>query len=148
MRNDERRSDRRRVAACCAAALLSWLAPSAPAAAQPDYDFDVVWKAAVDECFDGIGNPYPPVVAGACPTGQPKRNAGYVFALTTTADSVWYATVANTAFSSAMTAGVTVRRFAARAACGTATASRVKRRARIRSSPCRSMAACSFFFSG
>jgi len=57
----------------------------------------VRWKAPVDECFDGVGNPYPPVVGGACQDGQPKRNAGYIFSLTTTEESVWYGTVANTA---------------------------------------------------
>lgn len=82
-----------------AAALLGFAALAATAVAAPraGVGFDVVWKAAVDECFDGIGNPYPPVVDGQCAQGRPKRNDGYLFALTTTPDAVWYGTVANTA---------------------------------------------------
>ena len=97
MSHDTRRSNRWRAAALCGTALMLGFAVSAPASAGKTAKFKTLWKAPVDECFDGIGNPYPPLVGGVCQAGQPKRNAGYVFSLTTTEDSVWYGTVANTA---------------------------------------------------
>ena len=95
MSHERRRSDRWHVAVRCCLALMLGLTAAAPASA--GIKFKKRWKAPVDECFDGVGNPYPPLVGKKCEAGQPKRNAGYVFALTTTEDSVWYGTVANTA---------------------------------------------------
>ena len=97
MREERRRAERGRALSVSSALLILAFAVAAPASAGRLYDFEVVWKAPVDECFDGIGNPYPPLVDGICSAGQPKRNAGYVFALTTNEESVWYGTVANTA---------------------------------------------------
>jgi hypothetical protein len=54
-------------------------------------------KAAPDECFAGIGQPYPPLQAdGTCPAGSiPKRNQGYVWGLTQVGTQVWFGTDAN-----------------------------------------------------
>jgi hypothetical protein len=57
-------------------------------------------KAQADECFDGIGNPYPPIeiVNGEpfCAQGVEKVNQGYVWGLTRQGNSLWFGTVANT----------------------------------------------------
>ncbi len=59
---------------------------------------EVVSKAKPDECFNGIGQPYKPLVKGECTEAneQPKVNAAYVWGLTGTSDYVWFGTMANT----------------------------------------------------
>jgi len=54
-------------------------------------------KAAPDECFAGIGQPYPPLQAGGtCPSGSiPKRNQAYVWGLTQVGTQLWFGTAAN-----------------------------------------------------
>jgi len=58
----------------------------------------VVSKAKPDECFNGIGQPYKPLIEGECTEAneQPKVNAAYVWGLTGTSDYVWFGTMANT----------------------------------------------------
>ncbi len=53
-------------------------------------------KAQPDECFDGIGNPYPPMTNGACPAGSQKKvNQAYVWGLARTGDTFWFGTAPN-----------------------------------------------------
>jgi hypothetical protein len=53
-------------------------------------------KAAVDECYAGIGVDYPPVDAdGTCPSGKPKRNQGYLWGLTKHKNNLWFGTIPN-----------------------------------------------------
>jgi hypothetical protein len=59
---------------------------------------ELLAKADPDECFNGIGNEFKPLVEGEC-TGeneQPKVNAAYVWGLTQTDDYIWFGTMANT----------------------------------------------------
>ncbi len=56
---------------------------------------EVEAKAQPDECFAGVGNPYPP--GPPCPTGsQPKVNEAYIWGMTKQGDNIWFGTVANT----------------------------------------------------
>ncbi|MFG1915221.1 hypothetical protein [Micromonospora sp. NPDC048898] len=50
-------------------------------------------KAAPDECFAGIGVPYPP--GPPCAEGQPKVNQAYVWGLAQTGRRLWFGTGAN-----------------------------------------------------
>lgn len=55
-------------------------------------------KAKPDECYAGIGNPYPagPDAAGNCPEGsQPKVNQSYVWGVAKSGDDIWFGTAAN-----------------------------------------------------
>lgn len=53
-------------------------------------------KAAPDECFDGIGQPYPEMNEdGTCPSGVPKRNQSYVWGLTQSNGKLYFGTAAN-----------------------------------------------------
>src|SRR5207248_11766045 len=55
-----------------------------------------VAQATPDECFAGIGNPYPPIVGGTCPSGSiPKTNLTYTWGLTSTGGDVWIGTGPN-----------------------------------------------------
>lgn len=59
---------------------------------------ELLTKAKPDECFNGVGKEYKPLVEGEC-TGedeQPKVNAAYVWGLTQTSDYIWFGTMANT----------------------------------------------------
>jgi hypothetical protein len=70
----------------------------------------VLAKAPVDECFEGIGLPYPPLTDGQClQGGLEKRNQAYVWGLTRSDDWIFWGTVANvpcTALSNFMPAGM------------------------------------------
>ncbi|MCX6029955.1 MAG: hypothetical protein NT169_11755 [Chloroflexi bacterium] len=50
-------------------------------------------KAQPDECFDGIGSPYPP--GPPCATGRAKVNQSYVWGLTKTGNDLWFGTATN-----------------------------------------------------
>jgi len=61
-----------------AAVLLSATVALAPVA--DPYDWTLIGKAQADECFAGVGVPYPP--GPPCASGQPKVNQAYVWGLT------------------------------------------------------------------
>ncbi|WP_432843333.1 hypothetical protein [Dactylosporangium sp. CA-092794] len=50
-------------------------------------------QAAPDECFAGVGQPYPS--GPPCGTGTPKVNQSYVWGLTRSDDRIWFGTGAN-----------------------------------------------------
>jgi hypothetical protein len=50
-------------------------------------------KAQPDECFNGMGNPYP--AGPPCAEGQPKVNQAYVWGMTKADDNLWFGTGAN-----------------------------------------------------
>ncbi|AGL21058.1 hypothetical protein [Actinoplanes sp. N902-109] len=86
----------RRVVAVGAAALLAVGAAVSPAAAantKLTYKFNLLAKAKPDECFNGVGNPYP--AGPPCKTGKPKVNQAYVWGLTQVGTTLWYGTGAN-----------------------------------------------------
>ncbi|RZU50314.1 hypothetical protein EV385_2082 [Krasilnikovia cinnamomea] len=63
-------------------------------AADPDpYTFHLLAKAKPDECFNGIGQPYP--AGPPCAEGQAKVNQAYVWGLTRVGSSIWFGTGAN-----------------------------------------------------
>jgi hypothetical protein len=66
---------------------------SKPQIPQPIFAKKVVAKAQPDECYNGIGNPYPP--GPPCSEGQPKVNQAYVWGLTQQGN-VWFGTAPNT----------------------------------------------------
>lgn len=69
-------------------------APMLPQGAFPlPMDGKLLAKAQPDECFDGIGNPYPP--GPPCASGAPKVNQAYVWGLTKVADTLWFGTAPN-----------------------------------------------------
>ena len=53
----------------------------------------VLAKAEPDECYDGIGNPYPP--GPPCATGRSKVNQSYIWGLTRSGNDLWFGTAAN-----------------------------------------------------
>ncbi len=55
--------------------------------------FDLLAKAKPDECFDGIGKPYP--AGPPCASGKAKVNQAYVWGLTQAGTNVWFGTGAN-----------------------------------------------------
>lgn len=60
-------------------------------------DAELLAKAAPDECFNGVGNPYDPNVNDCSDIGeQPKVNQAYVWGMTKTDTHIWFGTVANT----------------------------------------------------
>jgi hypothetical protein len=59
------------------------------AAAAPE----LLAKAAPDECYDGIGNPYPP--GPPCAQGRPKVNQAYVWGLAKDGRQLWFGTAPN-----------------------------------------------------
>ncbi|GAA2505503.1 hypothetical protein [Winogradskya humida] len=68
--------------------------PAAEAATKQTYKFSLLAKAQPDECFAGIGQPYP--AGPPCPAGsKPKVNQAYVWGLTQTGPTIWYGTGAN-----------------------------------------------------
>ncbi|MGA5301498.1 hypothetical protein ACPCHT_16330 [Nucisporomicrobium flavum] len=69
------------------------LAVSPTTVAQAD-TFELLGKAAADECFAGIGQPYP--AGPPCAEGKPKVNQAYVWGLTRAGQQVWFGTGANT----------------------------------------------------
>ncbi|MFG2044557.1 hypothetical protein ACGFI8_41600, partial [Dactylosporangium sp. NPDC048998] len=54
---------------------------------------ELLAKAAPDECFAGVGQPYPP--GPPCTTGKPKVNQSYVWGMTKSGDRIWFGTGAN-----------------------------------------------------
>jgi hypothetical protein len=94
------RLSRARRAAALAAALAALIAASllARAAAAPAASttatFTLINKAPIDECFAGIGVPYPP--GPPCPSGStPKVNGAYVWSMVEPPGAVWYGTAPN-----------------------------------------------------
>ncbi|WP_306204808.1 hypothetical protein [Actinoplanes sp. RD1] len=86
----------RRLLAAGAIALLAVgaaVSPAAAAASKVTYKFDLLAKAKPDECFNGVGQPYPS--GPPCKTGQPKVNQAYVWGLTQVGKTIWYGTGAN-----------------------------------------------------
>ncbi|BCL12451.1 hypothetical protein [Micromonospora sagamiensis] len=63
--------------------------PAAPAPPGPE----LLAKATPDECFAGIGEPYPP--GPPCRVGVPKVNQSYVWGLTKSGDQLWFGTAPN-----------------------------------------------------
>ena len=57
------------------------------------YNLTRLAKAKPDECFNGIGQPYP--VGPPCAEGQSKVNQAYVWGLTRIGNDVWFGTGAN-----------------------------------------------------
>lgn len=85
------RSARLPAAIVCALLLLLTAAPASAAVA--DYEITLLGKAAPDECFAGIGKPYPP--GPPCARGQAKVNQGYVWGMARAGGRVWFGTGAN-----------------------------------------------------
>lgn len=53
-------------------------------------------KTAPDECYNGIGQPYPELNPdGTCPEGIPKRNQSYVWGLTQSGGKLYFGTASN-----------------------------------------------------
>ena len=53
-------------------------------------------QAIPDECFNGIGEDYPPINPdGTCLQGQPKTNQSYIWGLTEESGKLWFGTLAN-----------------------------------------------------
>ena len=85
------------------AADSSWIAQlffalnSSPPAAKPAFKNKLLARAKPDECFDGIGNPYPPISQdGTCSQGQPKTNEAYIWGLTREkGGKLWFGTAPN-----------------------------------------------------
>lgn len=67
---------------------------STSAAGLPVMTKGLLAKAAPDECYNGIGNPFPP--GPPCSQGKPKVNQSYVWGLTKYGNNLWFGTVANT----------------------------------------------------
>ena len=67
--------------------------PSLGALVQGTLGRELLAKAKRDECFNGIGNPYPS--APPCVEGQDKVNQGYVFGLAKNGNDLWMGTSAN-----------------------------------------------------
>ncbi|MEU3457308.1 hypothetical protein ABZ671_27450 [Micromonospora sp. NPDC006766] len=57
------------------------------------YSYRLLAKAQPDECFAGVGVPYP--VGPPCATGQPKVNQAYVWGMTKVSTKIWFGTGAN-----------------------------------------------------
>ena len=65
-----------------------------PAPAADTYSSRLLGKAVPDECFAGIGQPYP--AGPPCAQGQAKVNQSYVWGMTRVGRQVWFGTGANT----------------------------------------------------
>jgi hypothetical protein len=99
-----RASRRRRLSAVAVVALttvgLTTLVSAPSAAADSpqyipggEYAYKLLAKAQPDECFNGIGQPYP--AGPPCEVGQPKVDQSYVWGLTQVGSKVWFGTGAN-----------------------------------------------------
>lgn len=82
------------LAGLAAALVLGAGAAVTPVQAADTYTFRLLGKAAPDECFAGIGQPYP--AGPPCAQGQAKVNQAYVWGLTRVGRQVWFGTGANT----------------------------------------------------
>ncbi|SCL36659.1 hypothetical protein GA0074692_4409 [Micromonospora pallida] len=60
---------------------------------QPKPNPQVIAKAAPDECFAGVGQPYP--AGPPCASGQAKVNHGYLWGMTRAGDDIWFGSGAN-----------------------------------------------------
>jgi hypothetical protein len=92
--------------ALAAALVLVVVASAAPASAATTtetYDYKLLAKAKVDECFNGIGVPYP--AGPPCAEGQAKVNQAYVWGLTKVGTDVWFGTGTN---NNCLTSGATL----------------------------------------
>jgi len=78
-------------ALCFASAGTAQIQPS------PILTDQLLAQAAPDECFAGIGQPYPAMLSpGVCPSGSvPKTNQAYVWGLTQSGTKLWFGTAAN-----------------------------------------------------
>lgn len=86
------RTSRRYLAAFVVLA-IPVLAPS-PCSDPLSLERTLLAKAQPDECYAGLGQPYP--AGPPCPAGsQPKVNQAYVFGLTDSHDRLWFGTSAN-----------------------------------------------------
>jgi hypothetical protein len=86
------------VVVAATAALLPVLALMAPSSGSasgsaPDARRELLAKAQPDECFNGIGNPYPD--GPPCAEGQAKVNQAYVWGMTQAGDTLMFGTGAN-----------------------------------------------------
>ena len=77
--------------------------PAEAAAAANGYRLALLAKAKPDECFNGIGQPYP--AGPPCAVGQAKVNQAYVWGLTKVGDDVWFGTGTN---NQCLTSGATL----------------------------------------
>ncbi|WP_245730472.1 hypothetical protein [Micromonospora pallida] len=68
---------------------IAGLLPPTP----PTFQHELLAKAAPDECFNGIGMPYP--AGPPCEQGQPKVNQAYVWSLARANNRLWFGTGAN-----------------------------------------------------
>ena len=61
---------------------------------EPAFPMRLLAKAAPDESFNGIGNPF--IADPFSPQGQPKVNEAYVWGLTKSGNNLWLGTMSNT----------------------------------------------------
>jgi hypothetical protein len=87
-----------------AALALAMFAGAPPALAAPPVPQPVMTEnqllaqAIPDECFNGLGEDYPPINPdGSCTQGQPKANQSYIWGLTEESGKLWFGTLANAA---------------------------------------------------
>ncbi|WP_444909560.1 hypothetical protein [Microbulbifer sp. TRSA005] len=57
--------------------------------------FDKLFKAPVDECFNGVGQPYPELVDGICSAGEPKRNGTRIWGMAESPQFLYWGTGSN-----------------------------------------------------
>ncbi|BCJ68030.1 hypothetical protein [Polymorphospora rubra] len=76
-----------------APAALAAPADPGPATSGPHEAWELLAKAQVDECFDGIGMAYPP--GPPCASGQAKVNQSYLWGITRAGKDLWFGTGAN-----------------------------------------------------
>jgi hypothetical protein len=100
IRNGIRRRDEVAATYVIIAAVLAFCFPSAGTAqiqTSPILTNQLLAKASPDECFAGIGQPYPPMQSpGVCPSGSvPKINQAYVWGLAQAGTKLWFGTAPN-----------------------------------------------------
>jgi len=99
VKNSNRRGDEAARHLIIAAMLALCFASAGAAQIQPSpiLTDQLLAQAAPDECFAGIGQPYPAMLSpGVCPSGSvPKTNQAYVWGLTQSGTKLWFGTAAN-----------------------------------------------------